>query len=97
MENIRSFFKYKPARERSSKWTVTLVFVFVLIYFFYLIFQLYTVTVSDYDVHARDMSSDQWKLMTYTSDRGIIYDSKNPYMSIAACTSHIFASILSLQ
>ena len=45
MENIRSFFKYKPASERSSKWTVTLVFVFVLMYFFYLIFSLYSVTV----------------------------------------------------
>lgn len=100
MENIRSFFKYKPASERSSKWTVTLVFVFVLIYFFYLIFQLYTVTVSDYDVHARDMSSDQWKLMTYTSDRGIIYDSKNnqlasnTYDFTVVCTPNMVVSKL---
>ena len=98
MENLRSIFRYRPASERSSKWTVTLVFVLVLIYFFYLIFSLYQVTVSDYTEHAKAMSSDQWKLMTYTSDRGIIYDSKNnqlasnTYDFTVVCTPNMVVS-----
>ena len=51
-----------------------LAFGMALIFAFYEICQLYITTVLDYEQYAKAASSQQWKLLTYASDRGQIYD-----------------------
>ena len=51
-----------------------LVYVVAAAFALYLIFNLYMTTVVGYDTYARAASEDQWKLLSYSSDRGVIYD-----------------------
>ena len=50
------------------------VYLLAAAFSLYLIFNLYMTTVVGYDTYARAASEDQWKLLSYSSDRGVIYD-----------------------
>ena len=41
----------------------------------FLVYKLYGTTVTDYEQYARAAADEQWKLMTYSASRGMIYDS----------------------
>lgn len=63
-------------------WLTIGVFAVCGIFSLYLIFNLYVTTVIHYEQYARAASSDQWKLMSYSSGRGMIYDiNGNPLAS----------------
>lgn len=60
--------------QKYAKGWIALVGVIVVLYAFYIIFNLYRTTVTDYDKYARAAADEQWTLMTYTAKRGMIYD-----------------------
>ncbi len=47
------------------------------LFILYLIFTLYKTTVIDYEIYARAASNQQWRMLSYEADRGIIYDANN--------------------
>lgn len=47
------------------------------LFILYLIFTLYKTTVIDYDIYARAASNQQWRMLSYEANRGIIYDANN--------------------
>ena len=57
-----------------AKIWIVAVAVFVVFYLFYLIYNLYQTTVKDYDKYARAAANEQWTLVTYKANRGMIYD-----------------------
>lgn len=63
-----------------------------LAYSVFLMVKLYKVTVIDYEIHAREAASSQWKLMNYEAERGLIYDANgitlasNTYNYTIVCT-----------
>lgn len=61
-------------RELSAQKIVMGVAALMLAYFIYLIFALYNTTVKDNDKYARAAANEQWTLMTYSANRGMIYD-----------------------
>ncbi len=71
----------QPSKKRKIKSSVfakawiAVVAVFVVFYTFYLMYNLYKTTVTDYDKYARAAADEQWTLMTYSANRGMIYDS----------------------
>ena len=75
-----------------------LAFGMALIFAFYEICQLYITTVLDYEQYAKAASSQQWKLLTYASDRGQIYDANgiplasNTYDYTVVCTPKMVVS-----
>ena len=90
--------RYKP---HSDKWSRILpigVFCIALVLAVYEIWQLYVTTVLDYDQYAKAASSQQWKLLTYSSDRGQIYDANgialasNTYDYTVVCTPRLVVS-----
>ena len=89
---------YKPHSEKWSRLMPIAVFSLALIFAVYEIFQLYVTTVLDYDQYAKAASSQQWKLLTYTSDRGQIYDTNgialasNTYDYTVVCTPKMVVS-----
>jgi len=76
----------------SSKFFVMLTAFVVTCYCAYLALNLYETTVVNYSTYAKSASSDQWKLLTYSADRGQIYDSNgnalasNTYDYTVVCT-----------
>ena len=54
-------------------WIGVVTFV-VFVYTFYLAYNLYQTTVTDYDKYARAAADNQWTLVTYSANRGMIYD-----------------------
>ena len=60
--------------DTSSKVLVLITAALVFIYSAYVVFTLYNTSVTDYEEYAKAASGDQWKLMTYSADRGMIYD-----------------------
>ncbi|MBO4460040.1 MAG: peptidoglycan glycosyltransferase [Clostridiales bacterium] len=67
--------KTQGFNDTSSKVLVLLTATLVFIYSAYVVFTLYNTSVSDYKEYAKAASGDQWKLLTYSADRGMIYDS----------------------
>lgn len=61
--------------ERSSKILLIMCWVLLSAFGFYLIFNLYKVTIKEYDEHAKAAGETQWKLVTYDARRGLILDS----------------------
>ena len=53
---------------------IVIVAVVVFLYSFYLVYNLYQTTVTDYDKYARAAADEQWTLVTYSANRGMIYD-----------------------
>lgn len=69
-------------KDRFALWITMGVFLCLGMFTLYLISDLYKTTVMDYDVYARAASDDQWKLMSYSAQRGQIYDANgNPLAS----------------
>ena len=67
--------KNQPAnRSVYAKMWIGIVAVVVVLYTFYLLFNLYRTTVTDYDKYARAAADEQWTLVTYSASRGVIYD-----------------------
>ena len=60
--------------DTSSKVLVLIVAAVVFFYSAYVIYTLYETSVTNYEGFAKAASSDQWKLLTYSADRGMIYD-----------------------
>ena len=61
------------SRNFAKAW-IGVVAVAVVAYSFYLVYDLYKTTVTDYDKYARAAADEQWTLMTYAANRGMIYD-----------------------
>ncbi len=53
---------------------IVIVAAVVFLYSFYLVYNLYQTTVTDYDKYARAAADEQWTLVTYSANRGMIYD-----------------------
>ena len=63
-------------------WLTIGIFAACGVFTLYLIADLYKTTVIDYDIYARAASDDQWKMLSYSADRGLIYDvNGNPLAS----------------
>ena len=60
--------------DTSSKVLVLIVAAVVFFYSAYVVYTLYETSVTNYEGFAKAASSDQWKLLTYSADRGMIYD-----------------------
>ena len=61
-------------REDWASRVVILMAAFMLAYGIFLVFKLYQTTVKDNDKYARAAANEQWTLMTYSANRGLIYD-----------------------
>ncbi len=85
-----------------SRNAVTVVFAAMILGFGYLGYRLYDTTVRNYATYAHAAASQQWTLMTYSADRGMIYDSNgtplasNTYDYTVVCSpSSVSSSVLS--
>ncbi len=85
----------------NAKWSKLMpitVFVMALLLAIYEIWQLYMTTVVSYDQYAKQASKQQWRLVTYASDRGQIYDANgialasNSYDYTVVCTPRMVVS-----
>ena len=74
----------KSRNERVSLGMTLAIYALIGLFSLYLIGDLYKTTVIDYDIYARAASNQQWRLMSYEADRGIIYDANN--MPVASNT-----------
>lgn len=74
----------KSRNERVSLGLTLAIYALIGLFALYLIGDLYKTTVIDYDTYARAASDQQWRLMSYEADRGIIYDANN--MPVASNT-----------
>ena len=73
---------YSKNRQNIPMWLTIGVFAVCGLFCLYLIGNLYVTTVIHYEEYARAAASDQWKLMSYSSGRGMIYDiNGNPLAS----------------
>ncbi len=78
--------------DTSSKVLLCVSWALLTLFGLYLIFNLYVVTVKEHDVHARAAGETQWKFITYSAERGLIYDANgyqlasNTYDYTIVCT-----------
>ena len=85
-------------RAKYSKYAVAGIFVLVLLGFGYLTYKLYDITVNNYEVYAHAAANQQWSLMTYSADRGMIYDANgmplasNTYDYTVVCSPSLVTS-----
>ena len=61
-------------RGASSKIVTIVIFSFMAVFFLFLIYKLYDITVKNNVIYAKAAASEQWSLMTYSAERGVIYD-----------------------
>ena len=61
-------------REVFARGFVMFMAAFMLAFGLYLVFKLYQTTVKDNEKYARAAANEQWTLMTYSANRGLIYD-----------------------
>lgn len=74
----------RSQNERVSLGFTLVFFALIGLFTLYLIGNLYKTTVIDYDTYARAASNQQWRMMSYAADRGVIYDANN--MPVASNT-----------
>jgi len=91
-------------RATSSRIVTIVVFVFMAVFFLFLIYKLYDITVSNNVLYAKAAASQQWTLMTYPAERGVIYDcngmplASNTYDYTVVCSpSQVKSSVLSRE
>ena len=73
---------YKESKSKIPMWLTIGVFLACGMFALYIIADLYKTAVVDYDTYARAASDDQWKMLSYTAQRGQIYDANgNPMAS----------------
>ncbi|MBR2549556.1 MAG: hypothetical protein IKE92_05960 [Clostridiales bacterium] len=83
-----------------AKAWIAIVASVVVLFSLYLVYVLYRTTVSDYDKYARAAADEQWTLMTYSADRGMIYDSNlvplasNTYDFTVICSPKMVTSTI---
>jgi len=83
-----------------AKGWIAVVAVVVVLYTFYLVYSLYKTTVTDYDKYARAAADEQWTLMSYSANRGMIYDSNlvplasNTYDFTVICSPKMVTSTI---
>lgn len=83
-----------------AKGWIAVVAAAVFLYSFYLIYNLYRTTVTDYEKYARAAADEQWTLMTYSANRGMIYDSNlvplasNTYDFTVICSPKMVTSTI---
>lgn len=88
----------KTYNERWSKICVVISGLLLAVFAFYLVYNLYVVTVVEHDLHAKASAETQWKFLTYSAERGLIYDANgyalasNTYDYIVQCTPKNFFS-----
>lgn len=76
----------------SSKIWVVVCWAVLSLFSFYLVLQMYDMTVTNYSIYARAASQTQWKLLPYAAERGVIYDcngnalASNTYDYTISCT-----------
>ena len=96
----------KPEKKQKIKssvfakaWIGVVAFA-VVGYLGYCAYTLYKTTVTDYDKYARAAADEQWTLMTYAANRGMIYDSNmvplasNTYDYTVICSPKMVTSTL---
>ncbi len=74
-EAVKEKTAKRPWSRFFAKMWIAAVASVVVIYSLYLIYNLYRTTVTDYEKYARAAADEQWTLMTYSANRGMIYDS----------------------
>ena len=74
----------KSRNERVSLGLTMAIYALIGVFALYLVADLYKTTVIDYDIYARAASDQQWRMMSYAADRGVIYDANN--MPVASNT-----------
>ena len=74
----------KSRNERVSLGLTMAIYALIGVFALYLVGDLYKTTVIDYDIYARAASDQQWRMMSYAADRGVIYDANN--MPVASNT-----------
>ncbi len=90
----------KAKRSIYAKIWIALVSAVVVLYTFYLMTNLYSTTVKDYDKYARAAADEQWTLVTYSANRGMIYDANmvplasNTYDYTLICSPKMVTSTL---
>ena len=78
--------------DKSSKVLLCISWGLLTIFGFYLIYNLYIVTIKEHDVHAKAAGETQWQFVTYPAERGLIYDvngnklASNAYDYTIVCT-----------
>lgn len=83
-----------------AKGWIAIVAAVVVLFSLYLVYVLYRTTVTDYDKYARAAADEQWTLMTYSANRGMIYDSNlvplasNTYDFTVICSPKMVTSTL---
>ncbi len=83
-----------------AKAWIAIVASVVVLFSLYLVYVLYRTTVTDYDKYARAAADEQWTLMTYSADRGMIYDSNlvplasNTYDFTVICSPKMVTSTI---
>ena len=89
-------------RGNSSKVVTIAMFAFMAVFFLFLIYKLYDITVINNKIYAVAAADQQWSLMTYPAERGMIYDcngtplASNTYDYTVVCSpSQVKSSILS--
>ena len=90
------------SREYFARQIAFIISALMIAYAVYLVFALYKTTVKDYDKYARAAANEQWTLMTYSANRGMIYDANmnalasNTYDYTVICSpSQVTSSTLS--
>ena len=83
-----------------AKMWIAIVATAVVAFSGYLAYVLYRTTVTDYDKYARAAADEQWTLMTYSANRGMIYDSNlvplasNTYDYTVICSPKMVTSTI---
>lgn len=73
---------YRESKSKIPMWLTIGVFLACGMFALYLVADMYKTVVIDYDKYARAASDDQWKMLSYTAQRGQIYDiNGNPLAS----------------
>lgn len=83
-ENLHLNENVKTRNEKVSLGFTLSFYAFLGIFLLALVGILYKTTVIDYEIYARAASNQQWRLMSYEADRGIIYDAN--FMPLASNT-----------
>lgn len=91
-------------RGNSSKVVTIAMFAFMAVFFLFLIYKLYDITVINNKIYAVAAADQQWSLMTYPAERGMIYDcngtplASNTYDYTVVCSpAQVKSSILSRE
>lgn len=80
LDSLRKW--YDDNKHKFPMWMTLGIFAACFGFGFFLIGDLYKTTVIDYEIYARAASNSQWKMLSYNSDRGMIYDANgNPLAS----------------